>query len=894
MYKLILETLIIVDCLFKINFQQPLLARAQQALSQQLERVNYRLDTELAEKEEELQRIKKQRVEMGVELYGKQQDLAKTQIKLEKLCEDFNNHQTSRMESESGLDELREEHDNLAKDSKIQVKKLNQSQKELDDLNEKLSHIISYENEMKKEIESTKRRAYAAEEIMSELETSKQEQDLLIDHLNKQIHNFSSQTQVFQAQLAMQQQETLAAKDILREAMIEMQQIRGEKREYLNKWKASMIELTKRDDAINSATKHLKQLQESIKMKELEIIGYAKDISIEKDDFDKKNSIMTKIKIDYDYISNKLQQLIDSEKEYNEKLSNVKTQLQTADNTLTQAKHEKKQFQDTISILEKNYSKLIQEIHKVDEKIAQHANQQMTLQSGADCVSAESKKIVSTIHEHEFSIENFRNDIARLDLEIVNYENYIHSLQENLQNFIHELHEKEDIIEEYQIEFKKQIDSASKKTNVLDRLNRKYELLSLQNAKMAEADASVSSPLEHTISLLNKQIKKSEQICNDLQKEWITKQTLLVNLINSSEKQQENVTELSCRYTVLQEKRRRLELKCKEHSNSIKHITTQINELRLDITKLNKYISENEQVHNKLSDDYKNLKLNFETKLELEEEENQLIEKKIESLEAARNEIISSIKQLERQVLLWERKIELEHETQTALDPTYGQTEISDMKLEIHRMEIRLTQLKRKQEELIKEMELSICKKESIKLRNLGKSKKQIQYNAFVKKMQTLNNTVKKNTKECRSVKKSLIAQEANVQQLNDNLLLLNNEYNDLNQARNKLYHEYFDSKFLQRININIISILQKECKDIEKIKAVHTDKLRSAVAITNDLNKQRDTFQQLLKIINDLANENEYHSKWFQLLVNHCHQIGNPNFLNISSQENNDHQNRM
>ena len=56
-----------------------------------------------------------------------------------------------------------------------------------------------------------------------------------------------------------------------------------------------------------------------------------------------------------------------------------------------------------------------------------------------------------------------------------------------------------------------------------------------------------------------------------------------------------------------------------------------------------------------------------------------------------------------RQILLWERKIQLEKEMQDALDPTIGQTEIVAMKREIHRMELRYEQLNKKQEKMIKE-----------------------------------------------------------------------------------------------------------------------------------------------------------------------------------------------
>merc|ERR1719329_164615 len=84
----------------------------------------------------------------------------------------------------------------------------------------------------------------------------------------------------------------------------------------------------------------------------------------------------------------------------------------------------------------------------------------------------------------------------------------------------------------------------------------------------------------------------------------------------------------------------------------------------------------------------------------------------------------ADILEAERQVLLWERKISLEKEMQAALDPNVGQSESTAMKKEIHRMELRLDQLKRRQEQMIMEMERAIHKRDAISLKYEPKAKK--------------------------------------------------------------------------------------------------------------------------------------------------------------------------
>merc|ERR1712070_1028566 len=84
----------------------------------------------------------------------------------------------------------------------------------------------------------------------------------------------------------------------------------------------------------------------------------------------------------------------------------------------------------------------------------------------------------------------------------------------------------------------------------------------------------------------------------------------------------------------------------------------------------------------------------------------------------------ADILEAERQVMLWERKIHLEREMQGALDPAVGQVESTAMKKEIHRMELRLDQLKRRQEQMIMEMERAIHKRDAISLKHEPKAKK--------------------------------------------------------------------------------------------------------------------------------------------------------------------------
>ena len=72
------------------------------------------------------------------------------------------------------------------------------------------------------------------------------------------------------------------------------------------------------------------------------------------------------------------------------------------------------------------------------------------------------------------------------------------------------------------------------------------------------------------------------------------------------------------------------------------------------------------------------------------------------------------------QVMLWQRKIELEREMNDVLDPSVGGDVVGAMKKEIHRMQLRAGELARIQESLLLDLERSIAKRDTIALKVEG------------------------------------------------------------------------------------------------------------------------------------------------------------------------------
>merc|ERR1711953_1129546 len=149
----------------------------------------------------------------------------------------------------------------------------------------------------------------------------------------------------------------------------------------------------------------------------------------------------------------------------------------------------------------------------------------------------------------------------------------------------------------------------------------------------------------------------------------------------------------------------------------IKELTNAMKHLRFDMDRMSGMVVKHDSRSKELSNANQMMETEFVAKLKEIEAQCLDVERNIDAVKEEKAQMMQDILESERQVLLWERKITLEKEMQEALDPNIGQADAAAMKKEIHRMELRLDQLKRRQEQMILEMERAVSKRDAIALK---------------------------------------------------------------------------------------------------------------------------------------------------------------------------------
>ena len=155
---------------------------------------------------------------------------------------------------------------------------------------------------------------------------------------------------------------------------------------------------------------------------------------------------------------------------------------------------------------------------------------------------------------------------------------------------------------------------------------------------------------------------------------------------------------------------------------------------------------------------------------------------------------MNEIVECERQILLWERKYQLEKEMQEALDPNVGQSEIEELKKELHRMELRYSSLLKEQSKILAEAERAIDKKEQIEIKYVASVKKE----SVKGKEPTTSNQLKNSMKVTKDNMNKIL------RSLQDTEKQLSRKESDLENMAQQIEDSLTDLRQLENENLNL------------------------------------------------------------------------------------------
>lgn len=697
----------------------PLMERAQKALTTQLADTLYRLKISLLDKNEELKRSAHERETLGVMLYNLQQQLARIQISLEGSHNEYNSIVDARLQEEElgkSLEVSNNEQKVLLNEYKKQHRKY---ASELDALNETIQQIEKYNEEVKSEIAITRRATYKAEQSMQQLEKNKESQDVYVDHLNMQLRNLEEGITTNLNNLKLQQKETEEAASVIQDTINELNKIAAEKKDLMMRWKAALSGLSRRDEALAQAQQNLMAAENAVHDNDVEIDTIRRDILKEQRNHETLVSLRDRLEHELQWVEENLTKMRTEREQLQERYMLLNKSLAQTDLEVKKLDTATKQLNIEAESLQQNLQTVTQERQKMEEELQVVLSTQMNTNKAVQNLIKQQGKVLKRTHERENEGNEIENEIARTKVDRLNASSVNDQLKEQVDVVMKELHEKENTIGKYQVEIRQRNDEIEKKMYRVDRLNKKYE-------KMVESAGGEENlgPLENTIKNLNKETESILSECKELEREWLKKQTEMVTVVSVADQVAEQNNEYRARVTILSQQQLRILKDQRQLKADIKDANQSNTDLQKDTAKLNSLISQNHDQEGNLQN--ANYLLETECVEELKEMEKECVslQGQVADVKMSKDKVLDEILEMERQALLWEKKITLDKEMKEALDPTVGQKETESMEHEIHRMQLRLEALKREQERLSSEMERAIHKRATIATRYANKQPK--------------------------------------------------------------------------------------------------------------------------------------------------------------------------
>nr|CCC94169.1 conserved hypothetical protein [Trypanosoma congolense IL3000] len=788
--------------------ESAVLAPVQKRIEAQLRKHLEEVMQQIYEVKNELSRAQKEREQCGVELYNSQQHLAKLQETLEKCHE---KHLVTKQKHEEKLqerEELSAQADTLRKNIEDQQRQYERQQADLLKLTETLVKVQQFNEQIKTEVQVERRAAFKTEEDITNLEKEKLKQDNLIDSMEKRVVLLDEEISTVNTQIESQQKETQKAREILAEALAEMEAINLEKKQLVQQWKGTLIGMQRRHEAMKKTEEALQQQKDELQALENEIIGTRKDIKGVQVETAKLTEFMSRVDNEVAVLGKQIEVLVDRKDKGAQEYALLKNNIDQTVSETKKLEYEARTYSLEAAEIDKKIQKTSKEVFLIESDILESLGKQSTLKQECHGTLSDIEKIKASIRSKELQVAQMENELARIRVDTLQAQSHNETLKNTLNELEKELQARGLMVERMQMDIRRRHDEIDRKQKQLDQLNHQYERLS---AAYGSDKGEHVGPLEATINSLSKAISEKVNENEALQQEWIKLQTELVNCKNNSNEVSEAILELQAQGTVLTQKRDRLLVNISNEKKDIANLENKANSIHLEMKRVNTQLCKNSDDQKVVANEAFLLENDLIRRLQEKKREAVLLEQKVEEARQAKIDLLEQIMSHERDILFWERKMQIAKETEMALDPSVGRAEVEKMRREIGIMEQRVTQLQREQRLLIEEMQKSIDHREiirtkgqaiqeSTKVNRKGVTRMDIEkessrvfkelnerkQEAQLKERQIKERlaSIEKTTNEAESVRREIDALEEQISELRSQLMIAQKERDRLEDER--------------------------------------------------------------------------------------------------------------
>ncbi|XP_030389882.1 coiled-coil domain-containing protein 40 isoform X2 [Gopherus evgoodei] len=840
--------------LIVLDPEHPLMRRFQAALKNYLSKQMLKVTMELRELTVATKQGKVQREELGMVLYGVQQQLARLQMELEKNQDRYSQIAMVRRQLEEELQDIRHLYKKTCQSTEDERKKVSVMQTEVENLALRLFYMQNMDQDVRDDISVMKRAVKKAEADRNQAEVEKKKQDLLVDRLTRKFNELQEQIGLYEAQFIAQAEDTKITRKAVSEACMEIQTINMEKKQLMHQWDSSLTGMKRRDEAYSAMQEALRQSKHQLKSLETEIQVYKKSVMKEEERNELLASILNRSENDGNMSKKLIAQCTAKQDALKVEYSTYTRTLHETEQALSRANSGRAARMNELQAISKEIEKETEARQELENQIVAKLQDQQMSSKAAKYFSQLAAKLHKRKLDLELHFSKVENDTAQVILDTTHTNCRLAMLQKTFSELDKEMKNINDLINRSENEIAKRNLLIERKQGVVNLFNKKMEMM------ISQLGGQELGPLEVEINRLTKQIDEYNSEVMTLQKYWLRLQKELVKLTQEREEQLASLDMLKKRITIMQQKKVRSENEIQQEKNEQKDIERHMRNMANDLMKLNMLINKNSHNSEELQHGNTIMENEFVRSLKAAERESIEMQEKLDRLHEEKERLLNSLVEAEHQIMLWEKKIQLAKEMRAAVDSETGQGEIRAMRTEIHRMQVRYSQLTKQQEKMIRDMEAAVSRRETIMIRGEGQSKmdkKHFTKSDFHHKTQELRKKIKETQKNAQDCNRTITELENTQKSLSISLLEKQQQLSSLQAEADVLDADIEQLQDKKRWNLSEIVAYQNRQKHLQAVKdGKYTPLCRTQQALQKEQQKQQDRLHTINVIIHQIQQE--------------------------------------
>ncbi|XP_058799375.1 coiled-coil domain-containing protein 40 [Phymastichus coffea] len=815
----------------------PLMKRFQDALKSHLLRIDNKLSEEIRELEIAIKDANKTREDEGVALYDVQQEAARQEAAIENYKDMLAEVINLRSDTEERLKIIKETHKKINDEfqgKKSKASKLLQSIESLDMLQRQFS---KWQDELSGNVTISQRISEKDAAVQRELLFQKQQKDYILYKLEDEVWRLQSEIRDIDEQLQIKDQEKIALSQTIADANADLEGLKKEHKTLYSAWNSVLNLISQRDKINEEIIVEQRKIRDSLQNLQAQVDKLKKDSSKEMESNERLTALQSRIGEEIKTVK----KLYDADKD---KYMHLELNFVKVSKLVEQSEKE-------FNVVQTEYDSIVHEEKSLIKELSKYENQKRELEDDViikldDKVTHDKaiRHLNKLLHESkDFNLENELN-LTRLEnaygkslLELEKINALLDNEKFDLDVAEKRNFEKQKDIEKLQIESRNYDMLLKQKERKIVLLNKKIEEILVSTGK------EESNPLDLKIKSMEKNIEEIEGKIKRAQQFWLRQQGFMFSLSQQRDLQMQELGVISKEIMLMEQKNMKLEMELEKQEKEEVNMNRIMNALQQRLLQINIRLTSQKEMKNELEDKNNMVKNEYLKSLKDAEMELIKLQSDIKELNDKKISLKEELKFSQQESLSWEKKVHLASETTKSYkEERNAGGDIALMKSEIHKMEMRLSYLRKAQEKLVQDMEFCISRRDNIIDEAMAREKKnpKSQHNQRI------------------VLRKRLDDQKMKIKQINKEMKQMDNKIANVEAEQNKLLEYLNEGQKLLRENEDIVPDIEKQIIEAELIKHHNLEVLVRKQRKVNMLRDLKNGCYKLL-IKNEIAVNDEW-----------------------------------